>query len=81
MENVCMFFSRKINQFFAVATCQSLVKAAEQINVTPSALRHGINELESQIGKSLIKRSKNGMDLTPAGKTLYERLYPYYEKN
>ncbi|WP_141008282.1 helix-turn-helix domain-containing protein, partial [Shigella sp. FC1967] len=70
MENICMFFSRKINQFFAVASCQSLVKAAEQINVTPSALRHGINELESQIGKSLIKRSKNGMDLTPAGKTL-----------
>lgn len=80
MENACIFFSRKINQFFAVATCQSLVKAAEQINVTPSALRHGINELESQIGKSLIKRSKSGMDLTPAGKTLYDSLYPYYEK-
>ncbi|CRL63794.1 LysR family transcriptional regulator [Proteus penneri] len=75
-----MFFSRKINQFFAVATCQSLVKAAEQTRVTPSALRHGINELESQLGKSLIKRSKNGMDLTPAGKSLYNRLYPYYEK-
>ncbi|MEQ5226700.1 LysR family transcriptional regulator [Proteus cibi] len=75
-----MFFSRKINQFFAVATYQSLVKAAEQINVTPSALRHGINELENQVGKSLVKRSKNGMDLTPAGKALYERLYPYYEK-
>lgn len=51
-----MFFSRKINQFFAVATYQSLVKAAEKINITPSALRHGINELENQIGKSLIKR-------------------------
>lgn len=75
-----MFFSRKINQFFAVATYQSLVKAAEKINVTPSALRHGINELENQIGKSLIKRSKNGMELTLAGKTLYERLYPYYKK-
>lgn len=75
-----MFFSRKINQFFAVATYQSLVKAAEQINVTPSALRHGINELESQVGKSLIKRSKTGMDLTPTGKALYERLYPYYQK-
>ena len=71
-----MFFSRKINQFFAVATYQSLVKAAEKINITPSALRHGINELENQIGKSLIKRSKNGMELTPAGKTLYERLSP-----
>lgn len=80
MENICMFFSRKINQFFAVATYQSLVKAAEQTNVTPSALRHGINELENQMGKSLIKRSKNGMDLTPAGKALYEHLYPYYKK-
>lgn len=75
-----MFFSRKINQFFAVATYQSLVKAAEKINVTPSALRHGINELKTKIGKSLIKRSKNGMTLTPAGKTLYESLYPYYKK-
>lgn len=75
-----MFFSRKINQFFAIAACQSLVKAAEQTNVTPSALRHGINELENQMGKSLIKRSKNGMGLTPAGKALYEHLYPYYRK-
>lgn len=75
-----MFFSRKINQFFAVATCQSLAKAAKQTHVTPSALRHGINELENQLGKSLIKRSKKGMDLTPAGKSLYNRLYPYYEQ-
>lgn len=75
-----MIFSKKINQFFAIVTAQSLVKAAEKINVTPSALRHGLNELESQVGKSLLKRSKQGMVLTPAGKMLYDKLYPYYEK-
>ncbi|HCH51465.1 MAG TPA: hypothetical protein DEV59_12380 [Proteus sp.] len=75
-----MFFSKKINQFFAVANCQSLVKAADLINVTPSALRHGLNELESQVGQSLVKRSKTGVTLTPTGKALYEKLFPYYEK-
>lgn len=75
-----MFFSKKINQFFAVAINQSLVKAEEKINVTPSALRHGINELEKKLGNSLVKRTKEGMILTPAGKKLYENLYPYYEK-
>lgn len=69
-----MFFSKKINQFFAVAINQSLVKAAEKINVTPSALRHGINELEKKLGKSLVKRTKEGMILTPAGKN-YMKTY------
>lgn len=73
-----MFFSKQLNQFFAIAEFHSLTKAAEQINITPSALSHGIHELENRIGKTLIKRSKQGMVLTPTGIKLYEELLPHY---
>ncbi|WP_109882281.1 LysR family transcriptional regulator [Morganella morganii] len=73
-----MFISRQLKQFIAIAENISLTNAAEQLNLTPSALSHGIRELESKTGISLIKRSGQKVSLTTAGTHLYNDLLPYY---
>lgn len=73
-----MFLSRQLIQFFAVAENSSLTEAAEKLSLTPSALSHGIHELECKTGISLIKRSGQKSSLTIAGKDLYQQLLPYY---
>ncbi|QLA68075.1 LysR family transcriptional regulator [Enterobacter pasteurii] len=47
-----MFFSRQIQQFIAVVRAGSFIRAANDIAITPSALSHGINELEQRLGKN-----------------------------
>lgn len=73
-----MFLSRQLIQFFAVAENSSLAEAAEKLNLTPSALSHGIHELECKTGISLIRRTGQKSSLTIAGKDLYQQLLPYY---
>lgn len=73
-----MFLSRQLIQFFAVAENSSLAEAAEKLNLTPSALSHGIRDLECKTGILLIKRSGQKSSLTIAGRDLYHQLLPYY---
>ncbi|MET4862393.1 LysR family transcriptional regulator [Morganella morganii] len=73
-----MFLSRQLIQFFSVAENSSLAEAAEKLNLTPSALSHGIRDLECKTGISLIKRSGQKSSLTIAGRDLYQQLLPYY---
>lgn len=61
-------------QVFKTAAEQgSFRKAADLLGLTPSAVSHGISSLESELGFSLLNRSKNGVTLTNYG----ERLLPY----
>lgn len=76
-----MFFSRQIRQFIAVARAGSFTRAADHIAVTPSALSHGIHELEQRLGKKLILRKKYGSSLTSYGKELYNEIAPLYDKS
>ncbi|HDU8494587.1 LysR family transcriptional regulator [Morganella morganii] len=73
-----MFLSRQLIQFFAVAENSSLAEAAEKLNLTPSALSHGIRDLECKTGILLIKRSGQKSSLTIDGRDLYHQLLPYY---
>ncbi|MCU6213283.1 LysR family transcriptional regulator [Morganella morganii] len=73
-----MFLSRQLIQFFSVAENSSLAEAAEKLNLTPSALSHGIHDLECKTGILLIKRSGQKSSLTIAGRELYQQLLPYY---
>lgn len=73
-----MFLSRQLIQFFSVAENSSLAEAAEKLNLTPSALSHGIRDLECKTGILLIKRSGQKSSLTIAGRDLYQQLLPYY---
>lgn len=58
---------RNLQAFVAVANALSIHQAAEQLNVTPSAVSHQIASLESWMGKKLFIRSGKGVQLTPTG--------------
>ncbi|MBK4715674.1 LysR family transcriptional regulator [Enterobacterales bacterium BIT-L3] len=65
----------------AVARAGSFSLAANDIAITPSALSHGIHELEQRLGKKLILRKKTGTFLTSYGKALYNDIAPLYDKS
>ena len=50
-----------------VARLGSISKAAEELNLTVSAVSHQITNLEAFIGCTLFERSHSGLRLTPAG--------------
>lgn len=67
---------RKLGQFVAAASAPSLAIAAERSFVTQQALSVGIRSLEREFGVALFDRSRRKLELTPAGRELYERAVP-----
>ncbi len=59
--------------FKTVAEIGSFQKAADILGLTPSAISHAISSMESELGFSLLTRSKSGITLTNYG----EHLLPY----
>jgi DNA-binding transcriptional LysR family regulator len=53
--------------FEAAARHASFRKAADELNLTASAVSHGIQTLESWLGVELFRREARGLRLTPAG--------------
>ena len=45
-------------------------KAAVVLNVTPSAISHSVNQLETELGFPVFVRSRNGVKLTPDGEKI-----------
>ena len=56
--------------FDAVVKQQSFLRAAEQMNLTPSAVSHSISSLENKFGFPLFIRNRNGVKLTSEGQAL-----------
>ena len=56
-----------LRAFEVVARRQSLVKAAEELFVTPAAVSHQIRSLEAHLGQPLFHRSGRSLVLTEAG--------------
>lgn len=56
-----------LRQFEATARLLSFRLAAEELNVTPSAVSHGVLALENWLGIALFVRDPRGLALTPAG--------------
>ncbi|MGV3632890.1 MAG: LysR family transcriptional regulator [Pseudorhodoplanes sp.] len=50
-----------------VARSGSIRRAAEKLNVTPSAVQRRIQDIEQDLGAELFERSKQGMQITAAG--------------
>lgn len=50
-----------LRAFEAAARLGSLTRAAEELHVTPSAVRHQIRALEEEIGRPLLRRGGNGL--------------------
>lgn len=58
--------------FYNVVQYGSFSKTAEELFISQSAVTQAIKKLEDQLGGVLFIRSKHGVVLTEAGKTLYE---------
>ncbi|AGA74349.1 MULTISPECIES: LysR substrate-binding domain-containing protein [Pseudomonas] len=58
---------KAIQAFEQVARFANVARAAEQLNLTPSAVSHQIANLEALIGRPLFIREARGVALTPAG--------------
>ena len=59
--------------FKTVADIGSFHKAADILGLTPSAISHTISSMESELGFSVLTRSKSGITLTNYG----EHLLPF----
>ena len=61
--------------FDAVIREGSFQRAAESLNLTPSAVSHTISSMEKELGFPLFVRSKQGIRLTGYGETLRPYIY------
>jgi len=65
---------RSIAAFEAVARHGSFHKAADEINLTTSAISHSVKALETRLNQQLFNRSSTGVSLTEAGISLLARV-------
>lgn len=63
-----------LRQFEAAARHLSFRSAAEELNVTASAVSHGVIALEEWLGLPLFLRDRRGLSLTPAGQAYLPRV-------
>jgi DNA-binding transcriptional LysR family regulator len=59
--------------FLQVASMKSIARAARTLGYTPSAVSQQVSKLEREVGATLISRTRQGVELTPAGRTLADR--------
>lgn len=64
--------SQQFQVFLQVAEQGSFSKAAKVLFVTPAAIMKHINTLENRLGIKLLNRTNQGIELTAAGKSLYQ---------
>jgi len=63
-----------LRAFEAVCRHLNFVHAAEELRVTPAAVKQLVHKLEEVLGTSLVKRSGRGLSLTPEGRAGFEGL-------
>ena len=64
--------SQQLQIFLEVVDSGSFTKASKRLLVTPASVMKHMNKLENRLGLTLFKRSNHGVQLTAAGKSLYE---------
>src|SRR5512145_1968875 len=70
------FELRHLVYFREVAQQLHFRKAAETLAVAQPALSRAIAQLEAALGADLLNRTRRGVEVTPAGRLLLERLEP-----
>jgi DNA-binding transcriptional LysR family regulator len=58
----------------AIADARSFGRAAERLGMTQSGVSKAIAKLESRLGSRLVHRTSRAVELTDAGRALYERV-------
>lgn len=64
---------RHLELFIKIVECNSFSGAARKLNVTPSSVSRGLQQLEEQLGVVLLKRTTRNFILTEAGRYLLQR--------
>lgn len=64
--------SQQFQIFLQVVEQGSFTKAAKLLFVTPAAIMKHMNTLEKRLGLKLLNRTNHGIELTAAGKSLYQ---------
>jgi DNA-binding transcriptional LysR family regulator len=63
---------RQLRYFLKIAEVKSLSRAADELDLSQSALSRQLAQLESELGKSVFSRTGRGVEFTEAGEKLYE---------
>lgn len=63
---------KTLRLFVAVCDQRNIARAAEEAHIEPSAISKRITQLESDLGVSVLSRSRRGVEPTPAGIALLE---------
>lgn len=69
-----------LKAFEAAGTSGSFTRAAEQLNVTQSAVSRQVRQLEEQLGEALLERHHHRLELTAAGRSLLRTLQQSFDK-
>lgn len=67
---------QELEMFVAIAQHLSFRKAAQERNVTPSALSHAMRHFEARLGVRLLQRTTRKVALTEAGERFLARIQP-----
>ncbi len=65
-------YNHQLETFICVADAGSFNKAAEESYITPTAIIKQINLLEDSLGVKLFERTRRGLTLTKAGRSMYQ---------
>jgi LysR family glycine cleavage system transcriptional activator len=71
---------KAVATFEAAARHQSFKMAAEELNLTPSAISHQVRQLEAQLGVALFRRLRGGLTITDAGAAYLKMLSPAFRE-
>ncbi len=69
-----------LRAFEAAARCGSVTQAADELNVTHSAVSHQVKALEAALGVTLIRRQGRRIALTAAGQAYYPELEAAFDQ-
>jgi LysR family transcriptional regulator, glycine cleavage system transcriptional activator len=69
---------RSLQAFAAVARAGSVVAAADELAVTPSAISHLLRQLEQGLGVTLVRRKGHGLAMTSDGERLAASVGPAF---
>jgi DNA-binding transcriptional LysR family regulator len=64
---------RKLRHVAALARTESFIRAADELNLTQSALTRSIQSIEAQLGVRLFDRDRSGVHLTAVGREFLKR--------
>ncbi len=73
-----MLYSEKIQYFIEVVRQRSFSRAAKKLDVVTSTVTKALTNLEKELGKTLVKRLKSGVELTDIGQDLFDSVIESY---